>query len=66
MGGFFYNYEENAPGLKVKTQSDMQEAILKSLNYEDSISEKRKEATNRFHTHKDENSSNRIIKSILR
>jgi CDP-glycerol glycerophosphotransferase (TagB/SpsB family) len=66
MGGFFYNYEENAPGLKVKTQSDMQEAILQSLNYEDSFAEKRKEATNRFHTHIDENSSNRIIKSILR
>jgi CDP-glycerol glycerophosphotransferase (TagB/SpsB family) len=54
------------PGIKVKTQSDMQEAILQSLNYEDSFAEKRKQVSNRFHTHKDENSSNRIIDSILR
>ena len=65
MRGFFYNYEENAPGLKVKTQSDMQEAILQSLNDEDSFAEKRGQVSNRFHTHKDENSSNRIIDAIL-
>ena len=66
MGGFVYDFEENAPGIKVKTQIDMQEAILQSLNYEDSFAEKRKQVSNRFHTHKDENSSNRIIDSILR
>ncbi|HAD21822.1 MAG TPA: hypothetical protein DCF87_06885, partial [Opitutae bacterium] len=60
------DYEENAPGLKVKTQSDMQEAILQSLNDEDSFAEKREQVSNRFHTYQDAHSSNRIIESILR
>jgi CDP-glycerol glycerophosphotransferase (TagB/SpsB family) len=66
MGGFFYNYDENAPGIKVKTQSDVQEAILQSLNEEDSFAEQRKLVSNRFHTYQDTHSSNRIIDSILR
>jgi CDP-glycerol glycerophosphotransferase (TagB/SpsB family) len=66
MGGFFYDYDENAPGIKVKTQSDMQEAILQSLNEEDSFAEQRKLVSNRFHTYQDAHSSNRIIDSILR
>jgi len=66
MGGFFYDYEENAPGIKVKTQEEMQCAILQSLNCADSFAEQRKLVSNRFHTHQDELSSNRIIESVLK
>jgi CDP-glycerol glycerophosphotransferase (TagB/SpsB family) len=65
MGGFFYDYEENAPGLKVKTQSDMQEAILQSLNWKDPFTVQRKQVLKRFHTYQDEHSSKRIIDAIL-
>ena len=66
MDGFFYDYEENAPGIKVKTQEEMHDAVLQSLNCEDSFAEQRKLVSNRFHTYQDAHSSNRIIESILR
>ena len=66
MDGFFYDYEENAPGTKVKTQKEMHDAVLLSLNCEDSFAEQRKLVSDRFHTYQDGHSSNRIIESILR
>ena len=66
MGGFFYNYEENAPGIKVKTQKEMQDAVIQSLSCMDSFAEQRKLVSDRFHTYKDEYSSNRIIESVLK
>ena len=66
MGGFFYNYEENAPGIKVKTQKEMQDAVIQSLSCKDSFAEQRKLVSDRFHTYKDEYSSNRIIESVLK
>ena len=61
MGGFVYDYEENAPGLKVKTQKDLQDAVELSLNENQMFSEERKQALDRFHTHQDEHSSKRIL-----
>ena len=61
MGGFVYDYEENAPGLKVKTQKDLQDAVELSLNENQIFSEERKQALDRFHTHQDEHSSKRIL-----
>ena len=66
MDGFLYDYEENAPGIKVKTQKEMHDAVLQSFNCEDSFAEQRKLVSNRFHTYQDGHSSNRIIESILR
>lgn len=66
MDGFFYDYEENTPGIKVKTQKEMRNAVLHSLHCEDSFAEQRKQVSNRFHTYQDAHSSNRIIESILR
>ena len=51
---------------KVKTQKEMHDAVLQSLNCEDSFAEQRKLVSNRFHTYRDGHSSNRIIESILR
>ena len=65
MGGFVYNYEENAPGLKAKTQDELLKAITSSLLDRDLFIKQRKLVKTRFHTHQDENSSNRIIKSIF-
>ena len=65
MSGFFYDYEENAPGIKVKTQKEMQNAVLQSFKSENSFADMRKQVSDRFHKYKDDNSSNRIIKSIL-
>jgi CDP-glycerol glycerophosphotransferase (TagB/SpsB family) len=65
MGGFVYNYEENAPGLKAKTQGELLKAITSSLLDRDLFIKQRKLVKTRFHTHQDENSSNRIIKSIF-
>ena len=66
MGRFFYDYEDNAPGIKVKTQEEMQGAVLQSFNCADSFAEQRKLVSDRFHTYQDSHSSNRIIESILR
>ena len=66
MDGFFYDYEENTPGIKVKTQKEMHNAVLQSLNCKECYAEERKLVSNRFHTYQDAQSSNRIIESILR
>ena len=42
MGGFVYDYCENAPGLQVNTQDHMQIAILKSLRGDAPFSKQRK------------------------
>ena len=60
MGGFVYDYYENAPGLKVNTQDHMQSAIVESLRGYAPFSKQRKEVLNRFHTYQDDQSGNRI------
>jgi CDP-glycerol glycerophosphotransferase (TagB/SpsB family) len=65
MGGFFYNYEENAPRVKVRSQIELHKALFSSLNGDVCFAKKRKKVLNRFHSNQDAQSSNRIIKSIL-
>ncbi|MDA7756446.1 CDP-glycerol glycerophosphotransferase family protein [Opitutales bacterium] len=65
MGGFVYDYDENAPGLKVRTQDELHKAMVTYLTSEDFLRKQREIVKNRFHRYQDENSSNRILKSIF-
>jgi CDP-glycerol glycerophosphotransferase (TagB/SpsB family) len=66
MGGFYYDYEENAPGIKARSQNELHKALFSSLNGDVCFAKKRKKVLNCFHTYQDARSSNRIIKSILK
>lgn len=66
MGGFYYDYEENAPGIKVRSQIELHKALFSSLNGDVCFAKKRKKVLNCFHAYKDAQSSNRIIKSVLK
>ena len=65
MGGFFYNYEENAPGEHANNQNVLHEAILNSVNFPDKYSDARLQCRKKFFTHNDAKSSERILKQIL-
>ena len=65
MGGFFYNYEENAPGEHANNQDLLHEAILDSVNFPDKYSDARLQCRKKFFTYNDAKSSERILKQIL-
>jgi CDP-glycerol glycerophosphotransferase (TagB/SpsB family) len=65
MGGFFYNYEENAPGKHAHNQDLLHEAILNSVNSPDKYSDARLQCRKKFFTYNDAKSSERILKQIL-
>jgi len=65
MGGFFYNYEENAPGEHANNQDLLHEAILNSVNFPDKYSDARLQCRKKFFTYNDAKSSERILKQIL-
>jgi CDP-glycerol glycerophosphotransferase (TagB/SpsB family) len=61
MNGFVYNYEENTPGKKVKTQVELEKSIQEILNGKDLFKKQRMDILNKFFTFKDNFSANRII-----
>jgi len=65
MGGFYYDYEKNAPGIKVKTQSAMQDAVLYSTRLPMEHSPKRLKTREKFFAFTDEHASERILRKIL-
>ncbi len=65
MGGFFYDYEENAPGEHAHNQDLLHEAILNSVNLHDKYSDARLQCRKKFFTYNDAKSSERILKQIL-
>ena len=65
MGGFFYNYEENAPGEHAHNQDLLHGTILDSVNFPDKYSDARLQCRKKFFTYNDAKSSERILKQIL-
>ncbi|MDA9120129.1 CDP-glycerol glycerophosphotransferase family protein [Opitutales bacterium] len=65
MGGFFYNYQENAPGEHANKQDLLHKAILNSVNFPDNYSYARLQCRKKFFTYNDAKSSERILKQIL-
>ena len=65
MGGFFYNYQENAPGDHANKQDLLHKAILNSVNFPDKYSDARLQCRKKFFTYNDAKSSERILKQIL-
>lgn len=61
MNGFVYDYEENAPGDKVKIQIELEKSIEEILNGQDLFKKQRSNILNKFFTFKDNCSANRII-----
>ncbi len=61
MNGFVYDYEENAPGDKVKTQIELEKSIEEILNGQDLFRKQRSDILNKFFMFKDNCSANRII-----
>jgi CDP-glycerol glycerophosphotransferase (TagB/SpsB family) len=66
MNGFVYDYEENAPGKKVKTQAQLEESLEEILQGEEIFKEQRKTVLNKFFTYQDDNSSQRIIDTLCK
>lgn len=66
MNGFVYDYEENAPGKKVKTQTQLEESLEKILYEEDVFKEQRQNILNKFFTYQDQGSSQRIIEILCK
>ncbi len=60
MNGFVYDYEENAPGDKVKTQIELEKSIEEILNEKDLFKEQRIHVLKKFFKYVDCNSSDRI------
>lgn len=65
MGGFVYDYDENTPGKKVKTQTALTDALNMIVAGSDPDRKKRLTVTKRFFTYTDEHSSQRIYKELL-
>ena len=65
MNGFVYDYEENAPGDKVKTQIELEISIEEILNGKDLFKKHRSDILNKFFTFKDYKSSQRIIEQLF-
>ena len=65
MNGFVYDYEENAPGEKIRTQVKLEQSIEKILNGKDLFKKQRMDILNKFFTFKDPKSSQRIINQLF-
>lgn len=65
MNGFVYDYEENAPGDKVKTQIELEKSIEEILNGKDLFKKRRMDILNKFFTFKDYKSSQRTIEQLF-
>lgn len=65
MNGFVYDYEENAPGEKVKTQDDLEKKIEKILDRKDLFEKQRMDILNKFFMFKDATNSLKIIKKLF-
>jgi len=63
--GFVYSYDEYAPGKKVQSQNDLEKEIEDILKGNDLFKEDREKSLEKFFTHKDNDSSKRIVKYLL-
>lgn len=64
MNGFVYNYDENTPGDKVKTQEELQKSIINAFS-NDGYKTQRKKILSQYFTYQDSKSSHRIVEKIL-
>jgi CDP-glycerol glycerophosphotransferase (TagB/SpsB family) len=65
MGGFVYDYDENAPGEKVENQTALTEALARIIEHSDHYETKRLITAKRFFSHIDHNSAQRIYTELL-
>lgn len=64
MNGFIYDYEQNAPGCKVKTQDELEKCLEEILNNKDLFNKERISTLSKFFMYKDSKSSQRIYDKI--
>lgn len=65
MGGFVYDYDENTPGAKVKTQTALTEALASIVGGNDPYKSKRTKIAEHFFTYTDSLSAQRISTNLL-
>lgn len=65
MGGFVYDYDENAPGEKVKNQTELTEVLASLIAGNDPYKKDRKKISDQFFTHQDSCATDRIMSAIL-